>query len=123
MSERVFIFIASGEACATCEGLHGTEVPAGFTPHENCNCNTVAREDGTQCEFVTVEVGRLTSAYQDTYGLELVVKCPDGSTISMSMSAEISDFASDVDQVEEMLTEACNDCDRRGSADDDFLCC
>lgn len=32
MSERVFIFIASGEACATCEGLHGTEVPAGFTP-------------------------------------------------------------------------------------------
>ncbi len=120
-----YVFIAAGDACALCEGLHGEIVEPGFTAHDNCNCNTVHSSDGDECDFVANDLGSMQTPYSFEVQLRLTVRCDDRSTRTKDIPYRVTKGEPvQAADVEEDLSELCDECSGgSGVGDDDFLCC
>lgn len=122
-----YIFIASGDSCPICTGLHGMYVDsAGYKPHSSCTCNTVKREDGATCELEAEE----DMVYEQRgrpghflVNISVTVTCPNGKEAGTAgmVTGTYGNFERNADIVEELACDICeNACD---SSDDEFLCC
>ncbi|MFE6735435.1 hypothetical protein [Microbacterium sp. NPDC057650] len=120
-----FVFIAAGDACPLCEGLHGEKVEPGFKPHDNCNCNTVQDSNGDPCQFVANDLGSMEMQDSFQVQLRLTVQCKDRSTRTKDIQYRVvKGDPPRADDVEEDLSDLCDECaPGADDGDDDFLCC
>src|SRR5262245_18555912 len=85
-----FVFQASGEACAICQALDGTETAS--LPHENCLCQIVPVDDGCDRDFSFSSNHYGPGPTDFTSGCEITVTCADGSSISESFEQDAAKF-------------------------------
>jgi hypothetical protein len=125
---KTHFFVASGDACPVCQSLAGQPVDPGYRPHDNCNCNTIARKKGGKCRFEYSENRLFRERGRLRIEMSLKLTCPDGSVIDdrtfTTDLAFVLDGSEDAD-MEAWAQEACDeDCEDDGSDDgDEFLCC
>lgn len=137
MADDQHVFVASGDSCANCSSLNGQVVPAGYTAHDNCRCQTVPRKDGDEgCHWDFVQSGNArdgNNPYDVVSGIEVTVECPDGSVVGAERGFDGHSFnniadpdaAFDAwlegleDAAEELAQELCDSCPEK----EPFLCC
>lgn len=88
MSDEIYEFQASGEACPICAALDGQVVEGpGYTPHDGCTCQTVLKGQQGDCEWDFTESGRSYTGGQGwgdvIIGVAVEVTCPDGSVLAV----------------------------------------
>jgi hypothetical protein len=117
------VFVASGEACPICEALAGLDVPPGYKPHANCNCNTIKSGEDCFFDYEVGEVWRAGSRFRAT--LSITVTCADGSVVeapAITVDLETARGGDNDDILEDVAEESCEEyC--QGEDDGDFLCC
>jgi len=122
------IFVASGEACPICLALDGSEVPAGYTAHENCLCQTVPKSKDHQCKSATENIDFQNTADGHVIaGFEVTVLCPDGTTASASGEVEVDPVTQNPieelwDAVHALADDLCDSCQDETDPEP-FLCC
>lgn len=122
-----YVFQASGDACAICLALDGTNCST--LPHENCLCQIVPK--GDECDHSGTEINLVhygSGSRDFRVTGEFVVVCPDGSEIGESrefdagalppvMDAQGLDWAVER-ELDEIWAELCEQCQ-----EPEFLCC
>jgi hypothetical protein len=87
-----YVFHASGDACAVCLALDGTNTAG--RPHDNCACQIEADPECTW-EYSGSSSHYGPGAYDGTFGAEITVHCADGSEIGISVPIDMGDFDPD----------------------------
>ena len=87
------VFIASGDSCAMCTALDGTNCAS--LPHPGCMCQLIPVDDDPDCEidYTFTKTHRGSKEFDVRLGGEITVTCPDGTTIGESFEADLNDYA------------------------------
>jgi hypothetical protein len=121
-------FVASETACPICLALNGTSVPAGFTAHENCLCQTVPQSKDRHCRFATENIDFQTSSEGHVIAsYEVTVLCPDGSTAGASGFVDADPVTQNPIQemwgaIQDLADDLCDSCEDEAE-EEPFNCC
>ncbi len=110
-------FLASGDSCPQCTSLDGSNVSAGYKPHENCLCRTKPRKRAQKgCTRSSVSTNFETLPNKVVRAsFEVTVTCPDGSEPGASGSVLVDSVVDNPIEalwqaIDELASELCGSC-------------
>jgi hypothetical protein len=128
MSDTDHIFQATGDSCPVCTALDGQIVPAGYTAHDNCQCQTIPKDEDSDCTYDFEHVGNTrdgSGSFDVVSHFEVEVTCPDGSSAGASSEfdghgyTDLDTWADAFeDAAEDLAAELCESCPH----EEPFLC-
>jgi hypothetical protein len=80
------VFVASGDACEICLPINGEIVPAGYTAHPECLCQTKPRRKGaSDCDpMIDLDFATVGGTTYAVFSVE--VRCPSGGSAAATGS-------------------------------------